>query len=74
MQALLDGLAQLCHLAWRPLEKPIRTYGASQTFVVGDLIDHPKFGRGSVTSCALQRIEVEFADGKQTLVHVGVGN
>ncbi len=36
---------------------------------VGDLIEHPKFGRGAVVSIANQRMEVEFADGKHTLVH-----
>jgi hypothetical protein len=33
------------------------------------VLDHPKFGRGSVVSTAAQRIEVEFADGKRALVH-----
>ena len=46
-----------------------RPYAASQTFAVGDLVDHPKFGRGTVVAAAAQRIEVEFDDGKHTLVH-----
>ena len=69
--SLLDSLTELAHLAWRAVEQPVRTYAANQTFVAGDLIDHPKFGRGTVVSCAAQRIEVEFADGRHTLVHVG---
>lgn len=70
VEALLGGLMDLARLAWRAPEKPVRTYSATQTFAVGDLIEHPKFGRGSVVACAAQRIEVEFADGKHTLVHV----
>jgi len=70
VDSLLESLTELAHLAWRVPERPVRTYSASQTFAVGDLIDHPKFGRGSVISCVAQRIEVEFADGPHTLVHV----
>ncbi len=67
--SLFESLTELCHLAWRPLDRPVRTYGASQTFLIGDLVEHPKFGRGSVLSADLQRIEVEFPEGKYTLVH-----
>jgi hypothetical protein len=66
---LLDGLAETSRLAWRAPEKPVRTYGASQTFAIGDLIDHPKFGRGTVTGALAARIDVEFEDGNHTLVH-----
>ena len=66
---LFESLTELAHLAWRKLEQPVRAYAASQTFAVGDLLDHPKFGRGSVLSSAAQRIEVEFPDGRHTLVH-----
>jgi len=68
-EALLAGLSELARLAWRAAEKPVRPYAASQTFAVGELIEHPKFGRGSVVSSLGQRMEVEFADGKHTLVH-----
>lgn len=70
VQSLLDSLTDLACLVWRAPEQPVRPYAATQTFAVGDLIDHPKFGRGSVVSCIAQRIDVEFADGKHTLVHV----
>ncbi len=69
VQALLQSLSELAHLAWRTPERPIRAYGASQTFAVGELLQHPKFGRGEVRSVAAQHIEVEFPDGKHTLVH-----
>jgi hypothetical protein len=68
--SLFDNLTELAQIAWQAPEKPVRTYGASQTFAVGDLIDHPKFGRGTVTALAAQRIDVEFDDGNHTLVHV----
>jgi len=69
---LLDTLGEVAHLAWKPIEKPVRTYAASQSFAVGDVLDHPKFGRGTVVTAVAQRIEVEFDDGKHTLVHVRV--
>lgn len=68
-QGLLDALSELVHVTWRVQERPVRPYAASATFAVGELIEHPKFGRGTVTTVALQRIEVEFGEGKFTLVH-----
>jgi hypothetical protein len=72
VDSLLESLTELARITWRAAEKPVRKYGASQTFAVGDVLDHPKFGRGTVLTALPQRIEVEFADGKYTLVHVGV--
>ena len=68
-QSLFESLTELAHLAWRPLEQPVRPYAASQVFAVGDVVEHPKFGRGAVISSAAKRIEVEFESGKATLVH-----
>ncbi|HEU0035056.1 MAG TPA: hypothetical protein VFQ53_30730 [Kofleriaceae bacterium] len=67
--SLLESLTELAAIAWRAPERAARPYAASQTFAVGDLIDHPKFGRGSVTAVSGARIEVAFADGAHTLVH-----
>jgi hypothetical protein len=69
VQSLLDSVTELSQLAWRSPERPVRTYAPTQTFAVGDVLDHPKFGRGSVMASVAQRIEVEFADGRHTLVH-----
>lgn len=68
-QGLLDALSELVHITWRAQERPARAYAASATFAVGELIDHPKFGRGTVITVSLQRIEAEFPEGKFTLVH-----
>jgi hypothetical protein len=73
VQSLLESLSELSHLAWQAQEKPVRPYAASGTFAVGDLLEHPKFGRGSVMALSAQRIEVEFADGRHTLAHVRPG-
>ena len=54
---------------WRAPEQVARPYGASQTFAVGEAIEHVKFGRGSVVAVQPKRIDVEFADGVHTLVH-----
>jgi hypothetical protein len=70
LQSLLDSLTDLLRIAWRAPAQTALPYAASRTFVVGDVIDHPKFGRGKVISSAMKRIDVEFADGTYTLVHV----
>jgi hypothetical protein len=67
--SLLLSLSELARLGWRAAEKPVLPYSATQTFVVGEVIEHPKFGRGSVVSTMGQRVDVEFTDGKVTLVH-----
>lgn len=68
-QGLLDALSELLLVTWRVQERPARPYAASATFAVGDFIEHPKFGRGTVLTVAVQRVEVEFPEGKFTLVH-----
>jgi hypothetical protein len=70
--ALMAGLVELVPIAWRAPERVARPYGATQTFAVGELIEHPKFGLGTVKTVAIQRIDVEFTDGPHTLVHRGV--
>jgi hypothetical protein len=69
VESLLDSLTDLLPIAWRAPVQAALPYAASRTFAVGDVIDHPKFGRGKVTATALKRIDVEFADGMHTLVH-----
>jgi hypothetical protein len=69
-KVLLDGVSELARIAWQEPDKLVRNYGASQTFAIGELIAHPKFGCGTVVAAASNRIDVEFPDGKRTLVHV----
>jgi hypothetical protein len=69
LQSLLDSLTDLLPIAWRAPVQQAVPYAASRTFAVGDVIDHPKFGRGKVIAITLKRIDVEFADGTVTLVH-----
>lgn len=69
VQALSAALAELARIAWRAPEQVVHPYSPKRTFAVGDVIDHPKFGRGTVLSCLADRIEVEFPDAKRTLVH-----
>lgn len=68
-RALLADLSELARLAWGVEEKTARPYAASTTFAVGDVIEHPKFGRGAVVSVDIKRVEVEFPTGKLALVH-----
>ena len=46
-----------------------RTYSPRETFAVGDAIDHPKLGRGTVVAVTGQKIDVQFGESKATLVH-----
>ncbi len=66
---LLEAITETARLVWRAPERPVRTYGIRDTYAIGDVLEHPKFGRGSVTAVAGQRVDVEFPDGKVTLVH-----
>jgi hypothetical protein len=66
---LLAAVTELVPIAWRAPERVARPYSATQAFAVGELLEHPKFGVGTVKTVAPQRIEVEFADGPHTLVH-----
>jgi len=70
VDSLIGSISELSNISWRAAERPVRPYAASQTFTVGELIEHPKFGRGEVTSTMAARIDVEFSDGNHTLVHV----
>ena len=70
LHSLLESLTDLLRITWRAPAQTALPYAASRTFVVGDIIDHPKFGRGKVISSAMKRIDVEFADGTHTLAHV----
>jgi hypothetical protein len=69
LQSLMASLIDLLHIAWRAPTQTAIPYAASATFAVGDVIDHPKFGRGKVIATVLKRIDVEFATGTHTLVH-----
>jgi hypothetical protein len=69
VQSLVDSLGELARITWRPAELPVHPYAASRTFAVGELLEHPKFGRGTVVGRLASRIDVEFADGKRTLAH-----
>jgi hypothetical protein len=67
--SLLESLAELAYFKWTASEAVARPYSATQKFAVGDRIDHPKFGVGSVIASDTKRVDVEFTDGKVTLVH-----
>ena len=46
-----------------------KPYSATAKFVVGEAIEHVKFGRGSVIRIEDGKIHVRFADATRTLVH-----
>ncbi len=49
--------------------RPGKRYANSATFEIGDTIEHPKFGSGSVMRVFDGKIEVEFDEDIRTLVH-----
>jgi len=51
------------------LAKPSRPYRASETFDVGDRIEHPSFGAGVVELSEPSKITVFFGSGRRVLVH-----
>jgi hypothetical protein len=49
---------------------PVKSYSMQSNFSEGDVINHPKFGLGSVqTSLAPNKIEVRFQEGTKILLH-----
>ena len=50
------------------LTKPVRTYRASEKFMVGERVDHPSFGQGVVEIAEPGKITVFFGSGRRVLV------
>jgi hypothetical protein len=51
------------------LSKPVRKYAASEKYEVGDRVDHPTFGTGTVEIVDGAKVTVFFAVGRKVLVH-----
>lgn len=52
-----------------PPAGPARRYAPRERYAVGDVVDHPKFGAGSVTRVTKDKVDVAFPDGPRTLAH-----
>jgi len=63
----MDGLGRVLRLRWVPLPRAPRAYSPSETFLVGDVLLHSKFGEGTVLSGTDTSIEVGFLDGARKL-------
>ncbi len=50
------------------LAKPVRPYRASDTFDVGERVDHPNFGQGVVEVSEPGKVTLFFATGRRVLV------
>src|SRR5688572_20770413 len=50
------------------LTKPVRTYRASERFDVGERVEHPNFGLGTVEISEPGKVTVFFATGRRVLV------
>lgn len=73
VRSLFASLTELLELVWTAPADVVRAYAASQTFAVGDVIEHPKFGRGRVQAATAKNVDVEFPDGTLTLLHARAG-
>lgn len=51
------------------LSKPVRTYRATERYEVGERVEHPTFGQGTVEVIDGQKCTVFFAVGRKVLVH-----
>lgn len=51
--------------------RPARGYAATESYTVGDVISHPKFGMGEVVDARAGKIDVKFGGEKRTLLHAG---
>jgi hypothetical protein len=51
------------------LSKPVRPYGASLKFEVGERVEHPSFGQGVIEQAEPGKITVFFASGRRVLAH-----
>lgn len=51
------------------LSRPPRSYRVSEKYEVGDRLEHPTFGTGTVEVVDGQKITVFFASGRKVLVH-----
>jgi hypothetical protein len=63
----MEGLGRVLRLRWVPLPRPERTYSPNESFLVGDVLVHAKFGKGTVLSGTDTSIEVSFLDGARRL-------
>ena len=50
------------------LSKPVRSYRASEKFVVGERVEHPNFGQGVIETAEPGKITVFFGSGRRVLV------
>jgi hypothetical protein len=51
------------------LSRPVRSYKVSEKFEVGDRVEHPTFGQGTVEVIDGQKMTVFFVSGRKVLVH-----
>jgi len=47
------------------------TYAMTEKFTKGQLVAHPKFGKGVITDVEAARVEILFQEGKKKLGHGG---
>ena len=50
------------------VERPKRAYSPAGSYAVGDAIEHPKYGLGTVLTALAGKMTVRFADGDRVLV------
>jgi hypothetical protein len=63
------GAAAIDTTTGKPAAAP-KPYAATSRFEVGDVVEHKKFGQGTVVrSPAPGKVEIAFADGVKVLVH-----
>jgi hypothetical protein len=72
--AILQFLEKKLEIEWTsppvvasPVERPLRPYAMDASYEVGDHVDHPKFGRGTVIATSPGKVQIRFDTGVRTL-------
>jgi hypothetical protein len=68
----LESLSVLVPIEWQPPDpsaNPLKAYGPTVKFAVGDRVGHKSFGEGVVVSCTDDRVIIDFSGERRTLVH-----
>ena len=63
----VEWMAEEVGIVWLPPPRSVRPYSSADAYEIGDVVDHPRFGRGVVKARTDTAIEVAFSDRTRKL-------